>query len=398
MFDKINTFLLFSLNRIFCIFAGVSGKVVKPRTEMRKYLFVMVCALTIAGCKQKQGQVVGDAVVADSVQIEMTTEVESFTPAEIGSGWTSKDIKVEKGGEQPDIVVLLKAFAKVWPTQTLDLLLGMADDRQSQSINRDTGGGMVIDYNNGYAEVMPGDAPGDVLRAAVWKRSNGHRLLGLNIFTPQKDDASKADGEALCFYDYDPKTETLTPEKDNAVVKFQPSKGQFASYEFPRMGRDMLVGDMDSDYNGKWHVFAWDGKTFKEETAYTDDELRSAVVGLWKSTDKNLPFTFRITADEEGWPRISDCSSPIDGNTVYDARVSAFNGLLMISELAPNGIDVEDGELEEIPEKDPALVCRFRLTKDRRLTGGYKLILTGNKERRGIMTLEKQSQLNDYAE
>ena len=49
------------------------------------------------------------------------------------------------------------------------------------------------------------------------------------------------------------------------------------------------------------------------------------------------------------------------------------------------------------PPKDDA-ITRFRLTKDGRLTGGYKLILTGNKVRRGIMTLEKQSQLNDYAE
>ena len=368
----------------------------KPRTKMRKYLFVVVCVLAIAGCKQKQGQMADDATVADSLQTEVTAEEKLFIPAEIGRGWTGRDIKVENGGEQPDIVTLLKAFAKVWPTESVNLLLGMAADRQSESINRDTGGGMIIDYNNGYADVTPGDAPGDVLRAAVWKRSNGHRLLGLNLFTPQKDDAGKADGEALCFYDYDPKTETMTPEKDNAIIKFQPSKGQFARYEFPRMGRDMLVGDSDAEYQAKWHVFVWDGKTFKEETAYTDEQLVKGVVGLWKSTDKSLPFTFRITADEDGWPQVTDCA--VTSDTEYEARVSVFDGLLMVSEQTPKGYDVEDEELEEIPETDPAVVCRFRLTKDGRLTGGYKLILTGNKVRRGIMTMEKQSLLNDYAE
>lgn len=362
---------------------------------MRKYLFIMVCVLAIVGCKQKQGQTASDAAVTDSVQTD-TTETTLFTPAEIGSGWTTKDIKVEKGGEQPDIVVLLKAFAKVWPTESVNQLLDMAADKQSESINRDTGGGMVIDYNNGYVDVMPGDAPGDVLHGAMWKRSNGHRLLGLNLFTPQKDDAGKASAEVLCFYDYDPKTETMTPEKDNAIIKFQPSKGQFARYEFPRMGRDMLVGDSDAEYQATWHVFAWDGKTFKEETTYTDSELQKRIVGLWKSTDKNVPLTFRITADEDGWPQVTDCA--VTSDTEYEARVLCDNGLMLLSEQTPKGYNVEDEELEEIPETDPALVCRFRLTKDGRLTGGYKLILTDNKERKGIMTLERQSLLNDYAE
>lgn len=363
---------------------------------MRKYLFVMVCALAIAGCKQKQGQVGGDTAVADSVQTDVAAKGQSFMPAEIGSGWANKDIKVEKGGEQPDIVALLKAFAEVWPTESVNLLLGMAADRQSESINRDTGGGMVIDYANGYVDVAPGDAPGDILHGAVWKRSNGHRLLGIYLCTPDKERNNLPEGEALCFYDYDPKTETMTPEKDNAIIKFQPSKGNFAMYEFPKMGRDILVGDLDDSYNGKWHVFAWDGKTFNEETAYTDEEMEKTVVGLWKSTDKSLPFTFRIIPDEEGWPQVTDCA--VTSDTEYEVRASVFYGLLMVSEQTPKGYDVEDEELEEIPENDPAVICRFHLTKNGQLTGGYKLILTDNKVRRGIMTMQKQSQLNDYAE
>ena len=363
---------------------------------MKKNLFVVVCALAIAGCNQKQGQTAGDAAVEDSVKTEVKDVAEDgkiFTPAEIGSGWTTKDIKVEKGGEQPDIMVLLKAFAKVWPTETVNQLVGMAADGIGQNVNRDTGGGMLIDYNNGYVDVMPGDAPGDVLHGAMWKRSNGHRLLGLNIYTPMRDDAGKASAEVLCFYDYDPKTETMTPEKDNAIIKFKPSKGKFARYEFPRMGRDMLVGDSDAEYQATWHVFAWDGKTFKEEIAYTDSELQKGIVGLWKSTDKNVPLTFRITADEEGWPTITDCA--VEGSKDYEARVLCDNGLMGVSEQEPKGY--YDNDEEETPEFNPSLVCQFRLTKNGKLTGGY-IIKQKGKDRRGIMTLKKQSQLNDYAE
>lgn len=364
---------------------------VKEKTNMKKYLFVAVCVLVIAGCMQKQGQTAGDTPQADSVKTEMAVEGKQFTPAEIGNGWAAKDIKVPNGGEQPDIVTLLRAFDKVWPTQSAKLLLGMAADRQSQSINRDTGGGMLIDYNNGFVDVTPGDAPGDILRGAVWKRSNGHRLFGLYLYTPQKDYAGIPDGEALCFYDYDSKTETMTPEKDNAISKLQPSKDNFLRYEFPRMGQDMLVGDSDSEYNTKWHVFAWDGKDFSEETAYTDDELRSAVVGFWKNTDKSLPFSFRITAGEEGWPTITDCGSIAD-NMAYEAHVLCDNGLMVVSEQTTKGYDDEE---EETPPFEPSLVCYFRLTKDGRLTGGYYIKQADGKERKGIMTMEKQNQRND---
>ena len=259
---------------------------------MKKYLIIMACALAIVGCKQKQGQTAGDAAETDSVQTEETTDsVQAeemtdgkwFSPAEIDSQWTTKDIAVAGGGKQPDIVTLLKAFGQVWPTESLDLLLGMAVDRADQFVhndnvaqqNPDTGGGMEIDYKNGYACVQPGDTDEDRLFAAVWKRSNGHRLLGVWLYTPSADNRSKPDGKVLCFYDYDPKTETMTPEKDNAVTRFQPSKDCYVEINLPARGKDVMVGETDSNYETKWHVFAFDGMNFKEETADTHDEQQS---------------------------------------------------------------------------------------------------------------------------
>ena len=360
---------------------------------MKKYLIVVACVLAIVGCKQKQGQTTGDVAETDSVQTEETADGKMFTPAEISSRWTNKSIHVADGGELPDIMALLKAFHVVWPTEPVNLLLGMAADKVTRQLNPDTGGGMEIDNKNGYATVQPGDTDEDRLFATVWKRSNGHRLFGIWLYTPSADNRSKAEGEALCFCDYDPKTETMKPEKDNAVIQFQPSKDCYVQYKFPDMGRDMLVGETDKDYNTKWHVFAYDGINFKEETAYTDDKLRQSVVGLWKSTDKKLPLTFRVTLDEEDWPQITDCG--IYGVEDWEVVASVYEGYFYVIEQNPKGYLDDD---EEQSKFKPSLTCAFLLTKDGRLTGGYHMMLPSGKEHNGIMTMEKQSQLNDYAE
>ena len=360
---------------------------------MRKYLIAVACALAIVGCKQKQGQTKTGATETDSVQTEETTDGGMFTPAGISSRWPDKVIHVADGGEQPDIVALLKAFHAAWPTEQVNVLLSMAADNVTRQLNPDTGGGMEIDYKNGYATVQPGDTDEDRLFAAVWKRSNGHRLFGIWLYTPSADDRSKAEGEAFCFYDYDPKSSTLSPEKDNTISRFRPSKDCYAQYKFPDMGRDMLVGETDKDYKTKWHVFAYDGMNFKEETAYTDEELSKAAVGLWKSTDKKLPLTFRVTLDEENWPQITDCG--IYGVEDWEVVASAYEGYFYVIEQNPKGYLDDD---EEQSKFKPSLTCAFLLTKDGRLTGGYHMMLPSGKEHNGIMTMEKQSPLSDYAE
>ena len=366
---------------------------VMNKSDMKKYLIVVACVLAIVGCKQKQGQTESDAATTDSVQTEETADGKLFTPAEIGSRWTNKNIHVADGGEQPDIMTLLKAFHAAWPTEPANLLLGMAADKVTRQLNPDTGGGMEIDYKNGFATVQPGDTDEDRLFTSVWKRPNGHRLFGLWLYTPSADNRSKAEGEALCFYDYDPKTFMLTPETDNAITRFQPSKDCYLQYKFPDWGRDMVVGETDQNAITKWHVFAYDGTTFKEETAYTDEELRDAAVGLWKSTDPKLPLTFRVTIDEEDWPQITDCR--IYGVEDWECVASPYEGFFYVIEQNPKGYLDDD---EEESKFQPSLSCAFLLTKDGRLRGGYKMTLPSGKEHNGIMTMVKQSQLNDYAE
>ena len=372
-------------------------------TNMKKFLFLMVCALAITGCKQKQGQTASDTSGADSVQTTQADSVQGMmTPAEIGSQWTTRDIKVENGGQQPDIVTLLRAFAQVWPTETVSALLGIAVERADPydhvdkvvRVNRDTGGGMEINYRNGYASVQPGDTDEDRLFATVWKRKNGHRLLGIWFYTPSADNRSKPDRQVLCFYDYDPKTQMMTPEKDNAFSRFQPSEDCYLEVNLPARDRDVIVGETNSKYESTWHVFAFDGMNFKEETAYTDVRMLQTVVGLWKSDDRKMPFTFRVTLDDEDWPEVSDCA--ITGNTEWKALASIQDGRFYVIEDRPVEYDEEGDEHES--DTESSLVCSFRLTKDGRLMGGCYMKQKDGKEFNGVLTLRKQSQLNDYAE
>ena len=375
----------------------------KPRTDMKKYLIIMACALAIAGCKQKQGQTAGDTAAADNVKTAVTDDdVRIYSPDQIASAWAAQPIEVAGGGEQPDIVTLLRAFDKAWPTETVGALLGIAVDRVDPydhvdkvlHVNRDTGGGMEINYRNGYASVQPGDTDDDRLFATVWKRKNGHRLLGIWLYTPSDDNRSKPDHQALCFYDYDPKTQMMTPEKENALSHFQPSKDNYLEVHLPARDRDVILGETNSKYESTWHVFAFDGMNFKEETAYTDVRMLQTVVGLWKSDDPKMPFTFRVALDDEDWPQVSNCA--LAGNTEWQALASIQDGRFYVLEAQPVDYD-EEGD-EHASEPESSLVCSFRLTKDGRLMGGCYMKMNDGKEFNGILTLRKQSDLNDYAE
>lgn len=379
----------------------------KPRTDMKKYLIIMACALAIAGCKQKQGQTAGDTAAADNAgadtaQTAVTNDMKWYSTDMIASGWAALPIDVEGGGEQPDIVTLLRAFDSVWHNQTVSALLGIAVDRVDEhdrmdkvmQLNRDTGGGMEINYRNGYASVQPGDTDDDRLFATVWKRKNGHRLLGVWLYTPSDDNRSKPEHQVLCFYDYDPKTQVMTPEKENAITRFQPSKDCYLEVNLPASDRDVILGETNSKYESTWHVFAFDGMNFKEETAYTDVKMLQTIVGLWKSDDPKMPLTFRVMLDDEDWPQVRECA--VTGNTEWQALASIQDGRFYVLEAQPVEYDEEGNEHDSGTES--GLVCSFRLTKDGRLMGGCSMKLNNGKEFNGILTLRKQSQLNDYAE
>ncbi|MBR1880536.1 MAG: hypothetical protein IJ804_07305 [Prevotella sp.] len=357
----------------------------------KKIFLAVVCALVVASCGQKKGQTEGAEGAADSLHAEQVDGDKMFTPEQICKGWAKVDIPVDNGGEKPSIALLLAAFNKAWPTEAYNSIptLKKGQTRLYTVTNKDAGGSSEIDIQEGYANVMPGDTPEDILHADIWRRTNGHTLFGVSICGREGDNPPLA----LCFYDYDPKTQTMKPEADNAVLKFRAAKGHKVDYVLPEMGTAILVGELNEDYCHTWNVYDWDGMKVSMVNSYNEDELAEALDGTWMNEDESFPFTFIINLVGEGGVSINDCG--IYGSTLYDnVDCTVYHGKLNIWEMSADELG---------PDERPGLSCDFYLTKDGKLKGGYYISQSGGREWRGIMTLVKkddleQSDLNNYAE
>ena len=337
---------------------------------MKKMILAVVCALAIAGCNQKKGQTEGgvdrDSLVADSLRADsVILQIAKVSPEDIEVDWANKEIPVENGGKMPELITLLKAFNKVWPTET--------------------GGAIVMDRKNGYAEVVQGDAPGDNMSAAVWGRKDGDLLFIINIVRSDKENDEKTQ-QAICAYDYDPATETLTPE-NNAIIRFRQTAGMTTTYKLPREGKDISIVERDKDFHGTFHIFTWDGQYFSKENMISEEKLTKALNGTWTCNEDGKPrLSFKITNDDETYCGITDCN--IDGITDYEAAANAYDGFLHVYEVSA----------AEENNTYPAIKCKFRLLKNGKLQGSYYLRTDEGKELKGEMTLQKESTLRQYAE
>lgn len=358
---------------------------------MKKITIAMVCMLAIAGCKQK-GQTDADASLADSLRADslmansVYAEAAKLTPEDIEVDWANKEITVQNGGKQPDIVTLLKAFHKAWPTDVLADLLDMASDPKfTRSTNGETGGAVTVDRKNGFVEFIHGDAPGDNVTAAMWNRKDGNRLLIINIVRPGREVGVNT-VQALCAYDYEPNSQTLRPER-NAVVRFRQSADMTTTYTLPRDGKDISIVERDNNFRGTFHIFTWDGQNFSKESTISEEHLTKALNGKWTTCEADKPqLTFTITNNDETYCAITDCNA--EGTTDYEAAANVYDGFLHLYEAsAPDETNF-----------DPSINCKFRLLKDGRLRGTYFLRLDTGQEVQGEMTLQKESELSQYSE
>ena len=142
-----------------------------------------------------------------------TASAEQSVPMEkLQAEWHQKAISVDNGKAKPGIEKLATAFCEAWRTDVCDdVLLYIRNPKRFKSLynqNDDTAYDVTIDRTNGF--VMANDEGGDraYLSAAIWRRANGHTLLGIHTGKPVDPEI-----DIVLFYDYDPGTEKLTPEK-----------------------------------------------------------------------------------------------------------------------------------------------------------------------------------------
>jgi hypothetical protein len=185
-----------------------------------------------------------------------------FLPfAAIDGSWMSERIPVNGGGATPNVMQLLKAFHKVWPTEVVQSIIDAAGENSFYQHDESTMPpgchGIVYmdceDFNWAYYRHVEGEAQ-DV-EARAYPCDNGHTLFVITF--------AGTDGKVqpfCCFYDYDPAKKTITPEPDVLKGYRWGDRKEFTQIYtlLPRKGKNVVVHEWGSD-GPVQHLFTWDG-------------------------------------------------------------------------------------------------------------------------------------------
>jgi hypothetical protein len=217
---------------------------------MRRRFLKWVVALTVTG-----------SCAASSVLAENGKSV-SFES--VKRSWNHKAVMVTSGGLKPSIEKLTGAFCQVWPTiPCRDLLLYLKDpERFNALLGKDTGYAVTVDRSNGFlmvADNKGGDSA--YLYATLWRLKNGHTLF--SVKTGQPGGAHNID--AVVFYDYDPSTKRLSPNKRLHDRLTAPAMGKMQWIHLPREGKDIKVSGYHPSVP-KVYTFKFNGLGFDEPT------------------------------------------------------------------------------------------------------------------------------------
>ena len=247
--------------------------------ETMKKTVLVLCMLCLAmvACKQSEKPI--------------------MTIDQVNESWQTAVIK---GVKNADVMDMVTAFHKQWPTQSVAAFLKdiqLPEDQQQYLSN--------YVQEDGYLFFAEGsDDPGsESMEAHVWQRSNGHQLLGITFFQRSSQVKSFA-----AFYDYDPSTKTLTPDTQVAKPYVSSYSNTEVSYAFyPEDGYFVAT-----EYFFHWwavlrHIYTWDGMNFSEpETEY------DAVMDIMDEFDREY-MTYEmgefskyalIDIDEDGEPEL----------------------------------------------------------------------------------------------
>ena len=270
---------------------------------------------------------------------------ENHSLEEIRDQWTSRNIKVPKGGENPNIVQLLTAFQNAWGTYVIDPVLRCAKDpRFTSKKDGETDGEIIVDRKNGYACLDNGGTDSGYMETCVWRRNNGHRLFAIVLGQPVDPEI-----EFVCFYDYDPKTSTMYPETGPEQGFHPLGKENHVGYNLPRKGKDFIISEYDINLQSNInHVFSWDGNKHHfshigiddlkygyrwfnpKETDYLVEMTKIAFITL---PGQNDYFYLLSDDEEEGMLAIASYKGDIEligiNNPISDHKLSFYPNVVV---------------------------------------------------------------------
>ena len=192
--------------------------------------------------------------------------------------WAGKPIKVNRSNTVPDILQYAKAFCQTYPQCETNRALGKflaspdADKKECQLelASQDDGYTNTFHINsnprNGYIRCMEGVQTDRFTYVCYWNRKDGHKLVA--AFMEECWESPSWDQCLVVFYDYNPATDTMTPEPAlTSMIERRMKRYDAYSVELPEEGKDIEVLGFTIDEeedSGEYDALKlkWNGQTF----------------------------------------------------------------------------------------------------------------------------------------
>ena len=223
-------------------------------------MMAIVCVMFLTGCGKSANE--GESASGESKDTkEVTTKLDSMT-----SGLSETPITVSPKSAKVNIQDFAQAFCSLYnrfePNEKI--LKYFAAPKTYDEVAEMYR--VKSDITNGYIETL---LLTEVVRTTImcyWNRKNGHSLVG--VFMENGFESGKSEN-VFMFYDYDPKTNIMTPDMDvyKVVEKVALDKA-FDEYflELPQKGKDIVVNlytdTGENDYDVTEKTLKWTGDSF----------------------------------------------------------------------------------------------------------------------------------------
>lgn len=184
----------------------------------------------------------------------------------IDAQWRKTEIKVKGGSKAPSIMTLLKAFHSVMPTWSVEQVIKHGSQTTDGQQYQDADDWHVlVNRRQGYAE-LSSQTDIDQVTACLWRKKDGSRFFAVSLYQQHSTPSN-----ILCWYEYNPKTETMVP-KESPVDDFldvqtdEYRKRAIAagelSWALPMSGTDFMLYENIGSLPTIAHVHKWNGMQF----------------------------------------------------------------------------------------------------------------------------------------
>lgn len=250
------------------------------RIDKWMVMMAIVCVAFLTGCGKsaKEGENVPDESKDNKEVVTEVAEAQDESESadmdenvvsglyDVTSNWKQTPITVSPKGTRVNIQDFAQAFCSQYDcfAPNEKILKYFAAPKTYDEV--DESYRVESDIANGYIKSFLLTEVARLTQMCYWNRKNGHSLVG--VFMVNGSENSKSEN-VFMFYDYDPKTNIMTPDMDvyKVVEKVTLDKA-FDEYdlELPQKGKDIdvyLYTDNGEDsYDITEKTLKWTGDTF----------------------------------------------------------------------------------------------------------------------------------------